>query len=226
MLQIQIKLNWHAPSYFVPLMVLFAFEERRAKRLKNKSMKIKTTSLFLIVCLGLATGAVIANVTGCAGDRYNRSTGEHIDDESVRIHVNSALHDNADYKFSGVNVAVFKGTVQLSGFVGISDQKSKAVEIAKRVEGVKDVADSITVKELNGSSSGASVDDKSLTDQVRSKLSNNPDYKFGEVKVAVFHGTVQLSGFVDTADQKSKAGDIVKQVSGVQNVKNNITVKP
>ena len=192
----------------------------------KKTMKIKGTSLLLTVCLGLSTGAVVTGITGCAGNRYNRSTGEHIDDESIRIRVNSALHDNADYKFNGVNVAVFKGTVQLSGFVDTSDQKSKAVEIAKQVEGVKDVADSITVKEQNGSGKGASVDDKALTDQVRSALSNNPDYKFSEVKVVAFHGEVQLSGFVDTADQKSRAADIAKQVSGVQDVENNITVKP
>ena len=189
-------------------------------------MKTKSSSLFLAVCLGLSTGAMVAGITGCAGDRYSRSTGEQIDDESVRMRVNSALHDNADYKYSGVKVAVFKGTVQLNGFVDTSDQKSKAVEIAKQVTGAKDVADSITVKEQNGSGNAASADDKSLTERVRSALSGNPDYKFGEVKVAVLHGTVQLSGFVDASDQKSKAAEIVKQVSGVQNVENNITVKP
>ena len=189
-------------------------------------MKNKWTSLFLTVYLGLSTGAVLTGITGCAGDRYNRSTGEHIDDESVRMRVNSALHDNADYKFNGVNVTVFKGEVQLSGFVDLSDQKAKAAEIAKQVEGVKNVANSITVKEQNESKSGASVDDNSLSGRVRSALSDNPDYKFSEVNVVAFHGTVQLSGFVDTSDQKSKAADIVKQVQGVQDVENNITVKP
>ena len=189
-------------------------------------MKNKWTSLFLTVFLGLSTGAVVTGITGCAGDRYNRSSGEHIDDDSVRIRVNSALHDNADYKFDGVNVTVFKGIVQLSGFVDVSDQKAKAAEIARQVEGVKNVANSITVKEQNESKSGASVDDKSLSGRVRSALSDNPDYKFSEVNVAVFHGTVQLSGFVDTSDQKSRAADIAKQVQGVQDIENNITVKP
>jgi hyperosmotically inducible protein len=189
-------------------------------------MKTKTNSLFLAMCLGLTMGAVVTGVTGCAGDRYNRSTGEQIDDESVRLRVNSALHGNADYKFSGVNVAVFKGTVQLSGFVDTSDQKSRAVDLAKQVTGVKDVADSITVKEQNESSNVASTDDKSLTDRVHSALSDNPDYKFADVKVDVLHGTVQLSGFVDTSDQKSRAADIAKQVPGVQDIENNITIKP
>jgi osmotically-inducible protein OsmY len=36
---------------------------------------------------------------------------------------------------------------------------------------------------------------------------------------------VQLSGFVDTSAQKSRARDITKNVEGVKDVDNNITVK-
>jgi osmotically-inducible protein OsmY len=45
------------------------------------------------------------------------------------------------------------------------------------------------------------------------------------VEVKTFKGTVQLSGFVNTSDQKNRAGDIAKQVSGVKEIQNNITVK-
>ena len=40
-----------------------------------------------------------------------------------------------------------------------------------------------------------------------------------------FKGTVQLSGFVDTAEQKSRAEQIAAGVTGVSSVRNNITVK-
>jgi len=46
-----------------------------------------------------------------------------------------------------VEVKTFKGTVQLSGFVDTRVQKSRAAELAKGVEGVKEVEDNITVKE-------------------------------------------------------------------------------
>ncbi len=189
-------------------------------------MKIKKASLFLAACLGFSTGVGVMGISGCAGDRYSRSTGEQIDDESVRMRVNSALRDNADYKFDGVNVTVFKGTVQLSGFVDTSDQKSKAEYLAGQVEGAKKVVNSITVKNQSESANGESADDKSLAKSVQSALGDNPDYKFAEVNVDALHGTVQLSGFVDTSDQKSRAADIAKQVPSVQDVENNITVKP
>ena len=189
-------------------------------------MKIQSNRLCALLASGLLAVITVGTLSGCAGDRYTRSTGEHIDDESVRLRVNSALHDNADYKFNGVVVTVFKGTVQLSGFVNKRDQKNKAVEIAKQVEGVKDVADSITVKDQDGSSRAVSMDDDTLTKSVRDALSDNPDYKFDEVNVRAADGTVQLSGFVDTSDQKARAADIAKQVAGVKNIENNITVKP
>ncbi len=94
--------------------------------------------------LAIASSAVI---TGCAGNQYDRSTGQYIDDQSLTLRVHDALKDNPDYKFSDVTVNVFRGTVQLSGFVNNSDQKSKAAEIAKGVQGVKDVENNISVKE-------------------------------------------------------------------------------
>jgi len=109
-------------------------------------MKITATTVNLALCLGLLTTGVIATTNGCAGDKYNRSTGQYIDDKSLIVRVKSALHDNAEYKFGDVNVDAFRGTVQLSGFVNTSDQKSKADDLAKQVQGVEKVVNNITVK--------------------------------------------------------------------------------
>ncbi len=105
-------------------------------------MTIKT--LGLIVCLG--TLPLVGLVSGCAGDRYHQSTGEAIDDKGISMRVRSALSDDGQYKYDGVTVKTFKGTVQLSGFVDTSSQKSRAGEIAKGVEGVRNLENNITVK--------------------------------------------------------------------------------
>jgi len=188
-------------------------------------MKIRANRLCLVLCLGLPVAAAVALFTGCAGDRYNRSTGEYIDDKSLRLRVHTALSDNPDYKFEGVAVAVFKGTVQLSGFVDLTAQRTQAGDIVKGVPGVRDVANSITVKDQSERTAGESVDDKTLTASVRTALDNNPDYKYEEVGVTTYRDTVQLSGFVNTADQKAKAGEMAKGVPGVKDVVNNISVK-
>ena len=95
--------------------------------------------------LWLATATALIT-TGCSGNRYNQSTGEHIDDRVTSTRVKNALGDDVQYKYPLVEVKTFKGTVQLSGFVDNRDQKSRAGDIAKRIEGVKHVENNITVK--------------------------------------------------------------------------------
>ena len=72
---------------------------------------------------------------------------------------------------------------------------------------------------------GQKVDDKELGSRVKSALDDNSAYKFPDVKVNVYGGKVQLSGFVQTRDQKSKAEDIAKATTTGVSVENKITVK-
>ncbi len=101
--------------------------------------------------IGLAVGLgmmslALTGITGCAGNRYEQSTGEHIDDRATSMRVKHALGEDAEYKYAMVEVKTFKGVTQLSGFVNTRDQKGRAGEIAKRVDGVRDVENNITVK--------------------------------------------------------------------------------
>jgi hyperosmotically inducible periplasmic protein len=74
-------------------------------------------------------------------------------------------------------------------------------------------------------STGESIDDTATTARVKSALSGDPQFKYGDVHVATFKGTVQLSGFVNTSDAKSHAGDLAKNVEGAKSVQNEISVK-
>jgi hyperosmotically inducible periplasmic protein len=106
-------------------------------------MKTKLHSIGVAVCLG--TAAALLSVTGCAGDRHKQSTGEYIDDKATSLRVKSALHDDVQYKYPQVEVKTFKGNCQLSGFVDTQEQKARAGDIAKRIEGVHNVENKITV---------------------------------------------------------------------------------
>ena len=49
-----------------------------------------------------------------------------------------------------------------------------------------------------------------------------PGLKSSEINVETFKGTVQLSGFVKSDDEKTKAGNVARNIKGVQSVKNDI----
>ena|SRR5580765_5618159 len=97
------------------------------------------------VAIVLATTTAL--FTGCAGNRYEQSTGEHIDDTATTSRVKGALGGDSVYKYPDVKVSTFKGTVQLSGFVNERAQKARAGDLAKNTVGVKEVVNNITVKE-------------------------------------------------------------------------------
>lgn len=74
-------------------------------------------------------------------------------------------------------------------------------------------------------STGGYVDDSVITTKVKAGLVNDPATKAREISVETFKGVVQLSGFVNSAQEKDKAGEIARNVKGVVDVKNNINVK-
>jgi osmotically-inducible protein OsmY len=112
--------------------------------------KIHTGKAFKVFSLILSLGAtsLLLGGTGCTtGSRYEQSTGEQVDDHSTSSRVRSALAQDTQFKYDGVSVETFKGTVQLSGFVTSKDQRNQAGDIAKKVSGVKEVINNITVKD-------------------------------------------------------------------------------
>jgi len=109
----------------------------------NNGRGIKALGLILAI----GTLPLLVTLTGCVGSRYEQSTGERIDDHSTSSRVKTALGQDTQYKYEGVNVETFKGTVQLSGFVNSRDQKNRAGDLAKRVVSVREVVNNITVKE-------------------------------------------------------------------------------
>jgi hyperosmotically inducible protein len=74
-------------------------------------------------------------------------------------------------------------------------------------------------------STGEYVDDSTITTKVKSALLGDEAVKSFEIKVETFKGVVQLSGFVDSADQKNAAEKDASAVAGVKDVKDNISVK-
>ncbi|HEV2210275.1 MAG TPA: BON domain-containing protein [Verrucomicrobiae bacterium] len=75
-----------------------------------------------------------------------------------------------------------------------------------------------------GRTTGQVETDKMTTERVESELANAPVFKYPAVRVQTFDGTVQLSGFVQTQEQKRSATEIAQHVPGVQRVENNITI--
>ncbi len=74
-------------------------------------------------------------------------------------------------------------------------------------------------------STGEYVDDSVITTKVKTLLAQDDFLKSFQIGVETYKGTVQLSGFVNSRDAVSRAGEITRSVKGVTSVKNNLVVK-
>ena len=74
-------------------------------------------------------------------------------------------------------------------------------------------------------SAGSYVDDKSLTARIKSQLARDPVAKAMDINVTTFNREVQLSGFVGTEAEKSRAAQVAASVPGVVTVHNNLIVR-
>lgn len=74
-------------------------------------------------------------------------------------------------------------------------------------------------------STGAYVDDSAITTKVKSAILGEPGLKSMQISVETYQNTVQLSGFVDNALAKSRAGAVAAGVAGVKSVRNDLVVK-
>lgn len=95
------------------------------------------------------TGAALmaaALLAACGGTPTRESTGEYIDDTTITTKVKAALVADKSVKAANVSVETFKGTVQLSGFADNTAEMTRAVEIARKVTGVKAVQNDIKLK--------------------------------------------------------------------------------
>jgi hypothetical protein len=69
------------------------------------------------------------------------------------------------------------------------------------------------------------IEDHGTSARVMMALAEDTQYKYSAVNVETLKGTVQLTGFVNSRDQKNRAGEIAEKVTGVKDVVNKIKVK-
>ena len=72
---------------------------------------------------------------------------------------------------------------------------------------------------------GSYVDDTAITTQVKAKFASDQTVSAMAISVETLKGTVQLSGFAKTLDEKLAAERLARTVAGVTAVQNDIVVR-
>jgi osmotically-inducible protein OsmY len=141
-------------------------------------------------------------------------------DDDIRNDVFSELKWDPKINSTDIAVAVKEGVVTLSGFAPTYWDKLEAEKAAKRVYGVRAVANDIEVKPLS-----KRTDPEIARDAVNA-LESHVTIPSDKIKVTVKNGLVTLEGTVDWQWQKAVAESAVQKLKGVIGIINDIELKP
>jgi osmotically-inducible protein OsmY len=120
------------------------------------------------------------------------------------------------------------GIVTLQGDAASQAEKDLTTEYVKDVEGVKDVRNEMTVSKTSGKAhrtAGEKIDDASITAQVKMTLLYHRSTSAINTKVETMHGVVTLYGKASNAAEMNLATKLAKDVNGVKDVKNRMTIE-
>lgn len=123
---------------------------------------------------------------------------------------------------AAIGVSVKNGVVTLSGNVDTYSKKISAERAAKKVAGVKAVAEEIQV----GISPFYRKTDAEIAEAVVNALKWNTSVPDDKIKVKVENGVVTLEGEVNWDYQRTSARVAIEHLAGVQMIHNFIMVKP
>jgi osmotically-inducible protein OsmY len=143
-------------------------------------------------------------------------------DMELKKDVEEELDFEPSVNAAHIGVAANDGVVTLSGHVPSYAEKYAAERAAKRVYGVKAVAEELEVK-MPGS---AKRTDEEIAAACVSALKTDYAVPNDKLKVVVSDGWVTLEGALDWQYQKDAAGRAVYYLTGVKGMSNNVTVKP
>jgi osmotically-inducible protein OsmY len=143
-------------------------------------------------------------------------------DEDVRRDVQAELRWDPDVDSSDIAVTVNEGVVTLTGFVRKYTEKYRAERIAKRVLGVKAVANDLEVK-LRG---GSERLDREIAQDAVDALKRDLPVSSQHITTVARDGWITLEGEVQWDFQRRMAESAVRRVSGVKGVVNLIAVRP
>lgn len=162
-------------------------------------------------------------------------------DPGITTAVKSKLAADDTVRATDINVDTKNGVVTLKGEVPSAAAKTRAIELAKATDGVRDVVDAIAVTPTATPTSGTidetrrkaddsargvgeTMGDAGITTAVKTKLLADTAVSGLNIDVDTNEAVVTLKGEVHSAAEKRRAMEIARETSGVKSVKDQLKI--
>ncbi len=154
----------------------------------------------------------------------DRPLSDAKDDIGIKASILTAFAEEAKGFLVDVNTDVYGGEVMLTGSVKKSEDRRKAVELARRANGVKHLYNEIQVTEEGGFS--ASAKDIGIELKLKANLLGASGVGSINLRWRSVNGVVYYIGLVYSREELDKVMSVTRAVDGVKNIVSHIRIKP
>jgi osmotically-inducible protein OsmY len=186
---------------------LFTWSVRKFGQMKDGGI-----GMVLVFLLSALPSQGLAQTTGVA---QNPS----IEDSDIYMAVESALFSDPQIPENVIDVEVKDGIVMLEGTVSNLLAKERTTQVVETFKGVRGIVNALQVISVIPS-------DEQLKQNIIYALAQDPATDAYEIQVNVRYGVVTLSGTVESWQEKELSEKVVKGVTGVRDVLNELEWEP
>jgi hyperosmotically inducible protein len=156
-------------------------------------------------------------------------------DPGITTAVKTKLASDDTVKATDINVDTKNGVVTLKGEVASAAAKTRALELAKATDGVRDVVDAIVVTPAAAPTTGEAardaardtsnvMGDAGITAAIKTKMLADTTVGGLKIDVDTTDGVVVLKGDVASEAERRRAMAIAKETDGVKSVRDQLKV--
>ncbi len=176
--------------------------------------------------LAVDTVENLPGVTSVNNEIVVKSAYPEKSDSWIAVKIRSRLLVKANVSAATTKVEVQDGVVTLSGTADNAAQKELTEVYAKDIDGVKSVKNDIVLKDkIPGPSMAESIDDASITSQVKYALLTHKATSAVKTKITTTDGVVRVTGDASSDAEKSLVTKLALDVRGTKSVTNDMVVK-
>ena len=189
---------------------------------------MKATQLLAMI----AAGSLLlwANGTALAAQEQSsdadRTVGEQIDDATITTKAKAALLANRSTSALRTSVTTKDGVVNITGVAKNQAEKDLVTNLIRDIKGVKDVDNDMTIgrAEEADQTVGEQVDDATITTKAKAALLANRSTSALRTSVTTKDGVVTVTGIAKNLAEKDLVTKLVREIKGVKDVKNEMTI--
>lgn len=157
--------------------------------------------------------------------------GNELTDAAITAQVESRFVTDARLNPLDINTTTVNGVVTLSGTVSSQAEKEAAEELARRIQGVKNVVNNLVVVsgprlQPQKRSIKQVFSDRALATAIRSRLLYHKEFESLAIDVTCRAGVVYLYGTVHSEETLRAIEKVVQETRGVVAVENKLKVVP